>query len=63
MVNRATFAFSLGGMLVGLAIMLVGVYETHGAAVNELMMLGGVIALAALVALTGGILRLEAGHH
>jgi len=63
MVNTATSASSLGGMIVGLSIMLVGVYQTHGAAVNELMIVGGAIAMLALVVLTAGIIRLDEGHH
>lgn len=62
MVNRATFGFTLGGMTVGLAIMLAGVVQSHGQAVNELMMVGGALAFAALVALTAGIIRLDDGH-
>lgn len=63
MVNNATFVSSLGGMIVGLAIMLVGVYQTHGAAVNELMIVGGAVGMLALVVLTAGIIRLDEGHH
>lgn len=65
MVNRATYWVSMIGTIVGLAVMLFGVYQTHGQSVNGPMIVGGLVALGALLLLTAGIIRVDAdaaGH-
>lgn len=63
MVNESvTFGMSGLGVIVGLAIMLYGVYLESGMELNPLVLAGGVIVLAAFGLLTAGVARLEGGH-
>lgn len=60
--ESTTFALATLAVVVGLAILLVGVYQTAGQAVNTPMIAGGVVILAGLGALTAGVLGLEDPH-
>lgn len=64
MVNEsANFGITILGLLVGLAIMLFGVSQNAGQALNGLMVVGGVIVVAAMGVLTAWLLRLREPQH
>jgi hypothetical protein len=52
-------ALTLGGIVLGLAVMVVGVMQNAGQALNVPMVVGGVVVLAAIGVLTGWGLSLE----
>ena len=63
MVNEsAAFGLSLAGIVVGLVIMLYGVFLTAGQSMNTLMMVGGVIVLGAIGLHTATLMGLGSGH-
>lgn len=63
MVNESvTFGMSGLGVIVGLAIMLYGVYLESGMELTTPVIVGGVIVLAAFGLLTAGVARLDGGH-
>lgn len=60
MVNeRLNFVLSMLGLVVGLAILLFGVAQNAGQSLNEAMIVGGVVVLAAFAGYTQWIMRLE----
>lgn len=63
MVNeRLAFWVTLLGTIVGLVIMLSGVVQNAGQALNTPMLVGGAIALAAIGVLTYWLLALPSHH-
>lgn len=57
--DTVPFALTLAGIVLGLAILVLGVMQNAGQALNALMVVGGVIVLAAVGVLAGWALRLE----
>lgn len=53
---------SMAGIVVGLVVMLAGVFQTAGQSVNALVAAGGAIVLLAMGVLTLGVMRLDGGH-
>lgn len=53
------FGLTLGGIVIGLVILVLGVMQNAGQSLNALMVIGGAIALAAVGVLAGWALRLE----
>lgn len=59
MARAPVYLLSVVGVVVGQAIMLYGVYLTSGETMNAPMVIGGLIALAAVGALTAGLFQEE----
>jgi cytochrome c biogenesis protein CcdA len=60
MANESTmFGLSLVGVLAGLGVLIYGVTLTNGEELNEIMLAGGVIVLAAFGLFTLGVARLD----
>jgi hypothetical protein len=60
MVNEsAVFGFSLVGVMAGLSVLIYGVTLNNGEELNEIMLAGGVVVLAAFGVFTLGVARLE----
>ncbi len=60
MVNESTmFGASLVGIMTGLGVLIYGVTLNNGEELNEIMLAGGVVVLAAFGLLTLGVARLE----
>lgn len=53
------FGLSLVGVLAGLGVLIYGVTLNNGEELNEIMLAGGVVVLAAFGLLTLGVARLE----
>lgn len=53
------FALTLAGIVVGLAILVLGVMQNAGQSLNALMVVGGVVVLAAVGVLAGWSFSLE----
>ncbi|WP_255196527.1 hypothetical protein [Halorarius litoreus] len=53
------FGLTLGALVVGLAILILGVMQNNGQALNGLMIVGGAIAAAGMGVLVTWIGRLE----
>lgn len=57
--ERLNFAVSMLGLVVGLAILLFGVMQNAGQSLNEAMIVGGVVVLAAFAIYTRWIMGLD----
>lgn len=57
--ERLNFAVSMLGLVVGLGILLFGVAQNAGQSLNEAMIVGGVVVLAAFAAYTRWIMSLD----
>lgn len=57
--DAVPFWLALGGVVVGLAVMVVGILQDVGQSLNAPMIAGGVVLLAAVGVLTGWAMRLE----
>ncbi|MFB6104106.1 MAG: hypothetical protein ABEJ57_03350 [Halobacteriaceae archaeon] len=55
MARSSSYLLAVLGVVVGQAIMLYGVFQTSGEHLNAPMALGGVVVLAAIGVLAGGL--------
>lgn len=63
MVNeRFNFGVFLLGLVVGLTILLIGVTQNAGQALNQLMVVGGVVVVAAFGIYTRWVFSLDEGR-
>lgn len=53
------FGLTLGGLVLGLAILILGVMQNNGQALNGLMIVGGAVAAAGVSVLVVWMSRLE----
>lgn len=57
--DQLPLVLTLGGIVLGLVILVLGVMQNAGQALNALMVVGGVVVLAAVGVLAGWAMRLE----
>jgi high-affinity Fe2+/Pb2+ permease len=57
--ESTVFGLSLAGVLAGLGVLIYGVTLNNGEELNEIMLAGGILVLAAFGLLTLGVARLE----
>ncbi|WP_255150221.1 hypothetical protein [Halorarius halobius] len=57
--DAVPFWLTVGGIVVGLAIMVVGIVQDAGQSLNLPMLAGGVVLLVAVGVLSGWAMRLE----
>lgn len=60
--ERWTFGSATVITVIGLAVMLYGVYLTDGLAVNTIMGVGGAIVVVGIAVMTWGVGQLESAH-